>query len=160
MGKAERAETTVGVAALVVGVAVMALTATANQLRGDGEGAAARYIADFARVDGIHVGAPVRVAGVSVGRVTELMLDDRFRAVATLTFDRDVPLPDDSAAVIETDGIFGAKYVEIQPGGSEETLKNGARIGFTQDAVIIEDLVSRIVQQAKATRESAKDEAQ
>jgi phospholipid/cholesterol/gamma-HCH transport system substrate-binding protein len=157
MGKAERAEKAVGVAALIVGVAVLTLTAMANRMQAGGDGAAMRLVADFARVDGIHIGAPVRLAGVDVGRVTQLDLDGRFRAVATLTFDRDVPIPDDSAAVVETDGIFGAKYVEIQPGGSEANLKSGGRIDFTQDSVIIEDLISRIVQQAKTAKDAAKD---
>ncbi len=159
MGKAERTETTVGVVAVLVGLAVMAIAATANRLRGEADASALSYTADFARIDGIKVGAPVRLAGVNVGTVTGLSLDQRFRAVATLTFDREVPLPDDSAAVIETDGIFGSKYVEVQPGGSEVALKRGGMIGFTQDSVIIEDLVSRIVQQAKATQKAAQEAA-
>lgn len=57
--------------------------------------------------------------------------------------------------MIETDGLFGQKYVELRPGGSDRNLKNGARISFTQDAVILEDLVALIVQRAKAAQAAA-----
>ena len=156
MPKAERAETTVGVIALLVAVAGLVLTATANRARTGTENAAISYQADFARVDGVRMGAPVRMAGVTIGHVKDLKLDSRNRAVLTLMFDRDVPVPDDSAAVVETDGIFGQKYIELQPGGSEKILKSGGRISFTQDSVIIEDLMSRIVQQAKAATKASK----
>lgn len=152
MAKPEAAETTVGVIALLVAIAGLLLVASANRVRTGADSAAISYTADFARIDGVHMGAPVRLAGVTVGKVTELKLDERFRAVVTLEFDRDVPVPDDSAAVVETDGIFGSKYIELQPGGSETNLKRGARLAFTQDAVIIEDLIAKIVQQAKATQ--------
>lgn len=155
MAKAERAETSVGIVALLVAVAGLTLTATANRVRTSAEGAAIAYTAEFARVDGIHNGAPVRLAGVTIGKVEDLKLDGRYRAVATLVLDRDIPLPSDSAASVETDGIFGSKYIELQPGGSEENLKHGGRISFTQDSVIIEDLIARIVQQAKANKKAA-----
>ncbi|MBM3513116.1 MAG: MCE family protein [Alphaproteobacteria bacterium] len=160
MNKAERAETSVGVFALLAGAAILALTATMNRVRDAADDTAMSYVADFARVDGIRVGTPVRLAGVDVGTVSHLELDDHYRAVVTLTFTGDLPLPEDSAAIVETDGIFGQKYIELQPGGSESNLARGGKISFTQDSVIIEDLVSRIVQQAKATQKAAKDKSE
>ncbi|MDX2145416.1 MAG: MlaD family protein [Rhodospirillaceae bacterium] len=150
MAKIEQRETLVGVVALVVAVAALTLTALANRVSQQSSDAAARYVAEFARADGLHQGAPVRLAGMTIGSVGEVALDDRYRAVMTLVLTQDVPLPEDTAAIIETDGVFGSKYIELQPGGSETMLKPGARIGYTQDSVIIEELISKIVAQAKA----------
>ena len=57
-----------------------------------------------------------------------------------------------TAAIIETDGVFGSKYIEMVPGGTEAMLKSGARMSYTQDSVIIEDLIALIVQRAQAAR--------
>jgi phospholipid/cholesterol/gamma-HCH transport system substrate-binding protein len=89
------------------------------------------------------------VAGINIGTVTAATLDDQQRAVLTFTLTQPVPLPDDTAAVIETDGLFGSKYIEFRPGGSEDMLKSGGRMSYIQDSVIIEDLVALIVRQAK-----------
>jgi phospholipid/cholesterol/gamma-HCH transport system substrate-binding protein len=150
MPKAESRETLVGSLALVVAVALFALTALANRVDQKNQNAAARYTAEFARADGMHVGAPVRIAGMEIGNVGDVRLDGGYRAILTLVLNQNVPLPDDTAAIIETDGVFGSKYIELQPGGSEDLLKPGSRISFTQDAVIIEDLIAKIVAQAKA----------
>jgi phospholipid/cholesterol/gamma-HCH transport system substrate-binding protein len=151
MPKSEQREIVVGSFALLALIAALALTAMANRVSERGQDAVARYTAEFARADGLHQGAPVRLAGVNIGSVGEVALDGRYRAVLTLVLDQDVPLPDDTAAIIETDGVFGTKYIELQPGGSEIALKPGGRLGYTQDSVIIEDLITKIVEQAKAT---------
>jgi phospholipid/cholesterol/gamma-HCH transport system substrate-binding protein len=155
MSKAESRETLVGVVTLLVVVAVLTFVALGNRVDRTADDAAAVYSAAFARADGLHTGAPVRLAGVTIGRVGEVKLDERFRAIMTLVLTQDIPLPDDTAAVIETDGVFGTKYVELQPGGSEDLLKPGDRIGYTQDSVIIEDLIAKIVAQAKAAAKTA-----
>ena len=58
----------------------------------------------------------------------------------------------DTAAVIQTDGLLGAKYIELKPGGDETMLKPGQEISFTQDAMVLEELVGMIIDQAKAKR--------
>ncbi len=105
--------------------------------------------ASFHRADGVHVGSPVRVAGVNIGTVTKAVLGSDEEAILTFSLTKPVPLPDDTAAKIETDGFFGGKYVELIPGGTEDMLKSGAHMSYTQDAVIIEDLVALIIQRAK-----------
>jgi phospholipid/cholesterol/gamma-HCH transport system substrate-binding protein len=70
-----------------------------------------------------------------------------------------VPLPEDTAAVIETDGVFGQKHIELRPGGEEKVLASGSRIAYTQDSVIIEDLIARIVGEAKAAHGAAAAQA-
>lgn len=155
MPRAERREVLVGTLALFVAVVLFALTALANRVDHRGDNAAARYTAEFARADGLNTGAPVRLAGMDVGTVGDVALDKNYRAILSLVLTKNIALPDDTAAIIETDGVFGSKYIELQPGGSEDMLKPGARIGFTQDAVIIEDLISKIVAQAKAAAKPA-----
>lgn len=155
MTKAESRETFVGVAALLVAVLGLTLTALGNRSDQRGQSAVATYVVQFTRADGLHLGAPVRMAGMKIGSISAVALDDRYRAVMTLELDQDIPLPDDTAALIETDGVFGTKYIELQPGGSTDNLKSGARIAYTQDSIIIEDLIAKIIEQAKAATKSA-----
>ncbi len=155
MQAADQRETYVGAIAavvLAVGLILVVLTNRAAQRTDDG---LFHLLADFDRVDGVHIGTPVRVAGVDIGAVAHMSVDSRGRALLAFRFDEAIDLPDDTAAVIETDGLFGQKYVELRPGGSDRSLKNGARISFSQDAVILEDLVALIVQRAKAAQAAA-----
>lgn len=152
MSRTERREFLVGVlAALVLGT-ILVLTALANRRALDETGGAMTLTADFSRADGIYVGTPVRLAGVPVGSVIKSELSDGHRATLTFRLTQMLDLPEDTAAIVETDGIFGSKHIELQPGGAEETLKPGARMAYTQDSVIIEDLIAHIVAEAKATR--------
>lgn len=108
--------------------------------------------ARFNRTDGIGVGSDVRLSGVSVGKVIETHLSPDFRAVTTLRVAANVALTLDTAAVIHTDGLLGAKYIELKPGGDERILKPGGEISYTQDAMVIEELMDMIIEQAKAKR--------
>lgn len=115
--------------------------------------------AQFNRTDGLREGAAVRLAGVPVGVVSDMRLTDRYKAETLLAVRSDVELPDDTAAIIETDGLFGAKYIELQPGGGLDLLADGDRISYTQDAVILEELLAKIVARAKAARAAAEQGA-
>jgi phospholipid/cholesterol/gamma-HCH transport system substrate-binding protein len=89
--------------------------------------------------------SPVSIAGVQIGRVTGIDFDvDRLEAVVTIRiasrYDR---IPDDSDASILTSGILGGQYIGLQPGGSDEYLKDGDEITFTQSAVVLEQLISK-----------------
>ena len=152
MSRTERREYLVGVlAALVLGT-ILVLTAFANRRTLDAPKGAFNLTAEFSRADGIYVGTPVRLAGMPVGTVIGAELNGAHRATLTLQLTQNFSLPEDTAAVVETDGVFGSKHIELQPGGAEEALKPGARMSYTQDSVIIEDLIAHIVQEAKATR--------
>ncbi len=152
LSKTERREYLAGILTAAALALVLIFTALAN--RGAKHNAAANFVltAAFQRADGVRVGSPVRVAGVNIGTVSAAALDDDRNAVLTLSFLQPIALPDDTAAVIETDGLFGSKYIELRPGGTEEMLQSGARISYTQKSVIIEDLVALIVQRAKDAR--------
>ncbi|CAA7622082.1 ABC-type transport system involved in resistance to organic solvents, periplasmic component [Candidatus Terasakiella magnetica] len=111
-----------------------------------------RVSARFNHADGITVGSAVRMSGTLVGRVIEQGLDPQYRAILTLQIRNGIPLAVDTAAVIFTDGLLGAKFIELKPGGDDDTLKPGAEIRYTQDAVVIEDLLDMIIQQGRAKR--------
>ncbi len=148
----ERREYLAGVITALVLALMLVLTALANRGPQQDRAAIFTLTAAFQRADGLHVGSPVRVAGMNVGTISAATLDENRNAVLTLDFNEALALPDDTAAVIETDGLFGSKYLELRPGGTEDMLKSGARISYTQNAVIIEDLVALIVQRAQESR--------
>lgn len=115
--------------------------------------------ATFNRIDGLVVGSSVRLGGVQVGSVKSLTLDQHFRAVALLHMDNDVALPADTSIAIHTDGLFGTKYLELEPGGDPEPFKNGDSIQFTQDALLVGDLLDLIIAQGRARLAETKDKA-
>lgn len=111
--------------------------------------------ATFNRTDGLVVGDRVRMAGVDIGRVIAAKLDDDFRATLTLSVDSDILIPDDSSAAIISSGFTGNKYIEIEPGGSEDFINPEGEFVYTQDAMVLEELVDRVISIGKANRKKA-----
>lgn len=103
-----------------------------------------RVTAKFASVSGLREGAAVEVAGVSVGKVSRIHLDD-YEARVELEIDPAIKLQDDSIASIRTQGIIGDKYVKIKVGGSEEFIEKGGEILETESAIELEELVSKYI---------------
>lgn len=106
-----------------------------------------RLIAKFDNVGGLKVGAPVSMAGVTIGRVDSIDFDPvDFRAAVTLRIEsRFDQIPDDSDASIYTAGLLGGQYVGIGPGGSETYLEDRDLIEFTQSAIVLESLISKFL---------------
>jgi phospholipid/cholesterol/gamma-HCH transport system substrate-binding protein len=103
--------------------------------------------ARFSDVSGLKERAPVTLAGVNIGRVESVEFDnERLDAVVTMRirpeFDR---IPDDSDAGVITAGLLGSKYIGIGPGGAEEYLVDGSEIQITRSAVVLEDVVGRLL---------------
>ena len=98
----------------------------------------------FSNSGGLKTGSSVVIAGVDVGRVKQITLDD-YQAKVVLNLPLDVAIQEDAIASIKTRGLIGEKYVEITPGGAEETIKPGGRIRETQSAVDFEELISNYV---------------
>jgi phospholipid/cholesterol/gamma-HCH transport system substrate-binding protein len=98
----------------------------------------------FSNIGGLKVGSSIEIAGVNVGRVKSIVLDD-FQARVVLNFPKDLPIQEDAIASIKTRGLIGEKYIEISPGGSERVIKPGGRIRETQPAVDMEELISKFV---------------
>lgn len=100
--------------------------------------------AEFDQAGGIKPGASVEIAGVSIGKVTEVNLD-KYQALLTLEINKGVKLQDDSIASIKTQGLIGEKFVQVTPGGSEKYITAGGRIMDTESAIDIESLISKYV---------------
>ncbi len=98
----------------------------------------------FSNVGGLKVGSSIEIAGVSVGRVTNILLDD-YQARVVLNFSRDLKIQEDAIASVKTRGLIGEKYIEITPGGSEEIIQPGGRIRETMPPIDIEQLISKFV---------------
>ena len=86
------------------------------------------------------------MSGVNVGRVTRITYDSsQYKAVVDVSIDSgNDKIPDDSDASIQTQGLLGGKYIALTPGGSETYFKDGGRIGFTQSAIVLENLINKL----------------
>jgi len=155
MSSEQRREMAVGAAVLAVAAGLFAYSSSGIGDRQDGPGlrnGAYDLHAVFGQADGIGVGTVVRMAGMPFGKVVDMGLDEHYRAVVTLRVSGAVPLPVDSAALILTDGLLGGKFIELEPGGALDSLGPGDTLDYTQDSVIIEDLLAKIVARAKQQR--------
>ena len=92
----------------------------------------------------MNVGAPVRLSGLPVGHVFALDFGDNFLVKVTLSFDKKLELPIDSSASIETDGILGPKHIELIPGADEELLESGNDLTYTQDVLLLDELLNKL----------------
>ena len=102
--------------------------------------------ASFPDVDGVQIGTEVRLAGVKVGRVSAINLNPQtYMADARLQIPDAVALPKDSAAIIQSDGLLGGAYIQIQPGGSPDNLAPGDEIEDVQGAVSLLQLMMKFV---------------
>jgi phospholipid/cholesterol/gamma-HCH transport system substrate-binding protein len=105
-----------------------------------------RLTARFDNIGGLKARAPVRSAGVVVGRVTSIALDPKtYQGVVELDVDRRFQFPKDSAAKILTAGLLGDQYIGIEPGGDDANLSPGATIAQTQSAVVLENLIGQFL---------------
>ena len=98
----------------------------------------------FADSGGLKTGASIVIAGVDVGRVKAITLEN-YQARVVLNLPEDVEIQEDAIASIKTKGLIGEKYIEITPGASETIISPGGRIRETQPAVNLEDLISQFV---------------
>jgi phospholipid/cholesterol/gamma-HCH transport system substrate-binding protein len=102
--------------------------------------------ANFDNIGGLKLRAPVKAAGVVVGRVESVQLDPKtYEAVVGLRIDRDVVFTKDTIASINTSGLLGEVYIGLDAGGDPVMLKDGERIVKTQSAVVIEKLIGQFL---------------
>ena len=102
--------------------------------------------ANFQNIDGIAKGSDVKLAGIKVGFVDSLVLEDNtYYAVLNLRVNDGVNIPKDSTAIVSTSGLLGGKYIRINPGASDDNLADGGKIKFTQSALNIEDLIAKLM---------------
>lgn len=112
----------------------------------------------FDNIGGLKPKAPVKSAGVVVGRVGEISFDDKsFQATVTLKMEGRYKFPKDSSVKILTSGLLGEQYIGLEPGGDTVNLVAGDRIKMTQSAVVLENLISQFLfSKAAEGKEEAK----
>ncbi|MFO7594429.1 MAG: outer membrane lipid asymmetry maintenance protein MlaD [Pseudomonadota bacterium] len=103
--------------------------------------------ARFENISGLKVRSPVTVAGVRVGRVTDIGFDPKtFQAVVTMNISSQYDeLPMDTSAAIYTSGLLGEQYIGLEPGGDFEMLADGDEIMLTQSAIILEQMIGQLL---------------
>ena len=136
---------------LLVGVFVAAglaaigyLSIQVGGLSYKGQGGLQLY-AVFDEIGGLKERAPVAVAGVTVGQVTGIVLNDVLRAQVTLDLDAGLELPVDTSAAVRTSGVLGDQFIALEPGGEEALLVSGEEIAFTENALSLERLIGKFV---------------
>ena len=112
--------------------------------------------ADFDNIGGLKVRAPVKSAGVVVGRISDIQFDNNsFRAKVTFNVDKRYQFPKDTFAKILTAGLLGEQYIGLDPGGDPDNLANGDKMTKSQSAVVLENLISQFLY-SKASEGDAK----
>jgi phospholipid/cholesterol/gamma-HCH transport system substrate-binding protein len=116
-------------------------------------------LARFSNIGGLKVRAPVKSAGVVVGRVASIRFDNEsYEALVEMRVDQGYQFPRDTTAKILTSGILGEQYVGLEAGGDANMLKNGDRMRLTQSAVVLENLISQFLfNKAAEGKESSKE---
>jgi phospholipid/cholesterol/gamma-HCH transport system substrate-binding protein len=100
----------------------------------------------FDNIGGLKVRAPVKSAGVVVGRVASIGFDtNTYQAVVTIDLDKQYQFPKDTSAKILTAGLLGEQYIGLDPGGDTEMLKAGDTISMTQSAIVLENLIGQFL---------------
>ena len=103
-------------------------------------------VARFENIGGLKPRAPVKSAGVVVGRVADIRFDNEtYEAAVTLRLDKRYAFPKDTSAAIMTSGLLGEQYIALEPGGDSVKLKDKDRIIITQDAVVLENLIGQFL---------------
>jgi len=102
--------------------------------------------ANFDNIGGLKKRAPVKSAGVVVGRVEDIAFDTQtYEATVTLSIDKRYVFPKDTSAKILTAGLLGEQYIGLSAGGDSAMLKNGDKLKITQSAVVLENLISQFL---------------
>jgi phospholipid/cholesterol/gamma-HCH transport system substrate-binding protein len=100
----------------------------------------------FDNIGGLKPRAPVKSAGVVVGRVGDISFDDKsFQAIVTLNLQSGFKFPKDTSAKILTAGLLGEQYIGLEPGGDTNNLTAGDNIRMTQSAIVLENLISQFL---------------
>ena len=145
MGK-KGIETLVGVFVVLGILALVFLALKAANLATFSTGKGYQVRARFDNIGGLKVRAPVRSAGVVVGRVKSIKLDPKtFQGLVTMEIERGLQFPRDSSAKILTSGLLGDQYIGLEAGGEDKNLEPGDTITQTQSAVVLENLIGQFL---------------
>lgn len=136
----------VGLFVLIGFAALLFLALKAGNMSSFSTNASYTIQAKFDNIGGLKPRAPVKSAGVVVGRVGEIKFDDQsFQAIVSLNMDARYAFPKDTSAKILTSGLLGEQYIGLSAGGEVDNLKTGDKLKMTQSAVVLEDLISQFL---------------
>lgn len=139
-------ETMVGLFVLLGLAAALFLALKAANLASFGERQGYILSAKFDNIGGLKPRAPVRSAGVTVGRVKNISLDRRtYQGVVTMEVEKEFEFPKDSSAKILTAGLLGDQYIGVEAGIDDKMLAAGDVIRQTQSAVVLENLIGQMI---------------
>jgi phospholipid/cholesterol/gamma-HCH transport system substrate-binding protein len=139
-------ETLVGLFVLLGMLGLVFLALQAANLGSMGSGDTYAIQARFDNIGGLKARAPVRTAGVVVGRVKSIQLDPKtFQGLVIMDIERGYQFPKDTAAKILTSGLLGDQYIGLEPGGDEKNLAPGDTLAQTQSAVVLENLIGQFL---------------
>ncbi len=115
----------------------------------------------FTATDGVTIGSQVVLVGIPVGKVVGQSYEaDMQSALLTMAIDGGINIPEDSVAMIVSNGVFGEKYIKVTPGGALDMLEDGDEFEFVQDSVVFEELLEKVILGAEAKRMRAREEAE
>lgn len=136
----------VGLFVLLGALALMFLALKAGNLTSLSFGPSYVIQTSFDNIGGLKTGAPVKSAGVVVGRVAQIGFDDHmYRAQVALNLDARYKFPKDTSAKILTSGLLGEQYIGLDAGGDTTNLVAGDKISMTQSAIVLENLISQFL---------------
>ena len=127
---------------IIAGWFILSVVSKSEKLTNVGE--TTKYMASFNDVSGISVGSNIKLAGVTVGKVLELKLDEiNYTAEMVLGINRKIKIPNDSEIIITSEGLLGGNYVSISPGGSDIFLSENENFSFTQSSLSLNNLIQK-----------------
>ncbi len=141
-------------ALMLIGLAMLFWFSTNPKVTaGHSQQASLILYAEFDQIQGIEIGSPLTLAGIKIGAVSAIKLDsETHRIQLRLAVDEPLELPFDSSVKIVSDGLFGQKTLALQPGAEFDLLQNDDTIEYSQDAIILEEILQLIVERAEAVR--------
>ena len=147
-------ETAIGAIVIVIAAAFFYFVYSTTDRSAAGSGY--RVIAAFDNIGGVNVGTDVRMAGIKIGSVVAEELDpETYQARVTMMIDPKLKLAEDSTAKISSEGLLGAPYIALEPGGGEGVIADGGEIQYTQGSVDFWKLVSEAMFNKPAGTETA-----
>ena len=136
----------VGLFVLLGIVALVFLALRAGNMSSFSFGSTYAVSGKFENIGGLKVRAPIKSAGVVVGRVGSIRFDDKtYQAIVTFNIESQFAFPKDTSAKILTSGLLGEQYIGLDAGGDENMLVTGDTISMTQSAIVLENLISKFL---------------
>lgn len=136
-------ETVLGAVVLLVAIVFLGFSYSSANV-GDVDGYP--VTADFSGIGGLGIGDSVQISGVQVGKVAKIELKpEDYMARVTMSINDGIKLPDDTSAFISSESLLGGKYMELQPGSSEDMLGAKGHIQYTQAPQNLEQLLGKFI---------------